>query len=66
VYAVTALRAGVPLADLRAILGHSSLQMVLRYARHVPSNSPDLARIRLEEYLEGGHDGSSRARDANG
>ena len=53
VFAVTAARANVPLGDLQKILGHSSLVMVLRYAAHSPANSGDLARKRLEDYLEG-------------
>ena len=54
VFAVTALRAGTPLSDLRDALGHSSLTMVLRYARHSPANAPELTRQRLEAYLQAG------------
>jgi len=53
VFAVTAARAGVPLGDLRLMLGHSSLVMVLRYAGHAPANSQDLARDRMEAFLKG-------------
>ena len=51
VYAVTAARAGVALGDLRALLGHSSLVMVLRYAGHCPENSGTLARDKIEAFL---------------
>ena len=51
VYAVTAVRAGVQLGELRELLGHKSLTMVLRYARHCPANTPALARRRLEGFL---------------
>ncbi len=51
VFAVTAVRAGVSLGELRELLGHKSLTMTLRYARHCPANSTELAREKLEGYL---------------
>jgi len=53
VFAVTAIRAGVPLGELRQLLGHKSLVMVLRYARHSPSGFERQARERLEKFLRG-------------
>ena len=56
VFAVTAIRAGVPLGELRQLLGHKSLVMVLRYARHSPSGFERQARERMEKFLRGeGH-----------
>ena len=60
VFAVTAVRAGVPLGELRELLGHSSLVMVLRYARHVPANVTELAKSRLEAFLAEGERGHAR------
>ena len=51
VYAVTAVRAGVQLGEVRELLGHKSLIMTMRYARHCPSNASELAREKLEGYL---------------
>ena len=51
VYGASMARAGVSLGELREFMGHSSLSMVLRYARHAPANSPERARSRLEAYL---------------
>lgn len=52
VFAVNAVRAGVPLQDLRVLLGHKTLTMVLRYSRHVPGNAAEVAIGRLSRYLE--------------
>jgi integrase len=51
VFAVTAVRAGVPLGELREILGHKSLAMVLRYARHCPANISVQVGQRMEGFL---------------
>ena len=55
VYGATMARAGVPLGELREFMGHSTLSMVLRYARHAPANSPETARARMEAYLIRGY-----------
>ncbi len=48
-FSVDAVRRGVPLNVLAAVLGHSTLAMVsTRYARHAPSNATDLARKLLD------------------
>ena len=57
VWAVTCVRAGVSLSELRELGGWKSLHMVLRYSRHVPENTPDRARIRLEAFVQAGEDG---------
>ena len=54
VWAVTCVRAGVTLSELRELVGWKSLHMVLRYSRHVPETTPDLARMRLESFLRRG------------
>jgi len=51
VFAVTAVRAGVPLGELREILGHKRLAMVLRYARHCPANISVQVGQRMEGFL---------------
>lgn len=53
VFAVTAVRAGVPFGDLRNLLGHKSLVMVMRYARHSPVGFEREARDRMDRYLQG-------------
>ena len=50
-HTVTAVRAGVPLGELREILGHKSLAMVLRYARHCPANISVQVGQRMEGFL---------------
>ncbi len=57
VWAVTCVRAGVSLSELRQLGGWKSLHMVLRYSRHVPENTPDLARTRLEAFVQAGENG---------
>jgi hypothetical protein len=44
----TTVRAGVPLGEIREILGHKSLAMVLRYSRHCSANVSAQAGKRLE------------------
>ena len=53
VFAVTAARADVPLGELQMILCHKTPAMTLRYSRHCPTNTPELARDRLASYLGG-------------
>ena len=53
VFAVTAARAGIQLGELQMLLGHKTAVMTLRYARHCPTNTPELARDRLASYLGG-------------
>ena len=60
VFAVTAVRAGVSLGELRQLLGHATLTMVLRYARHAPADTPERARDRLESFLAGDEKGHAR------
>ena len=57
VFAVTAVRAGVPLGDLQKLLGHKSLVMVLRYSRHSPSGFEVQARDRMEKFIKGSGEG---------
>lgn len=54
IWAVTCVRAGITLGELRELGGWKSLHMVLRYSRHAPENTPDLARQRLQAFLAGG------------
>ncbi len=54
IWAVTCVRAGVSPIELRQLGGWKSLHMVLRYSRHVPENTPDLARTRLEAFVRAG------------
>jgi len=51
VFAVTAVRAGVTLGELRELLGHKSLVMTMRYSRHCPANASAEAGRRLESLL---------------
>ncbi len=52
--AVNLVRSGTPLPDVAKLLGHKTLAMTWRYARHTPGDSALLARDRLEAYLETG------------
>jgi hypothetical protein len=54
---VNCLRAGISLGELQALGGWTSLQMVLRYARFVPENTPELARVRLQAFVLAGETG---------
>ncbi len=38
VFGSYAARRGIPIPDLAKILGHASIQMTMRYARHAPGN----------------------------
>ncbi len=60
VWAVTCVRAGISLQELRELGGWKSLHMVLRYSRHVPANTPDLARTRLQAFISAGDSGHVR------
>ncbi len=64
VWAVTCVRAGISLQELRELGGWKSLHMVLRYSRHVPENTPDLARSRLQAFLSSGGGRASNPRAA--
>jgi len=53
VFAVTAVRAGVTLGEVRELLGHKSLAMALRYSRHCPANVAAQTGQRVEAFLAG-------------
>jgi integrase len=53
--AVNLTRAGVPLSDVGKFLGHRTLTMVLRYARHSPKDSAFRALDALEAYHAAAH-----------
>ncbi len=52
VWAATCARAGVPLNELMELGGWTTLTMVSRYSRHVPANTVERARARLESLFE--------------
>ncbi len=52
IWASTMMEAGTRPNALMELGGWSSLEMVMRYARHVSENVADIARARMQAYLE--------------
>lgn len=63
-FAVHAVRAGVPIAQLQYLLGHATPVMTMRYLKHSPESFLDADAHRIAESLTGALDREQGARCA--